>query len=530
MGADRLNMNSKAEFRSAQSANPCIRRSKTHLITLGILFIVAFGMRVYRIHEPPYDFHPTRQYRSAIVARGYYYETLQSIPDWEKKVAALNKAELGIIEPPIMELLALLGYRIAGAELLWIPRVLSVLFWLGGGICLYALAQDLVSSGAAVCSAAFYLFLPFGIPASRSFQPDPLMVFAFLSSIWAISRYQIQPSGSRLAIATVLSALAIFIKPVCLFAILSAFILANISRRGIRKTATDPGLLVFGIASLLPAAAFYSYGIFISGFLRSNINVSFIPRLYLSPTYWSGWLKQIDDTVGNIALVAALLGVFLFREGVPKALVAGLWVGYAVFGLVFNYHVHTHDYYQMQFIPIVALSLTPIAALALSGLAGARRPRFRRLALSGVILFAALLYIRKVEWRLRGQDARKAAIAQEIGAITQHSLGTIFLASEYGKTLEYYGGIYGHWWPNRVDLRLEKLLGKEALTVPKRLDSLIRRYSPDYFIVTSIKEYEAQPELQRYMAKTFPIVKQTRDYYIFDLRKRSSSDYIPLPR
>jgi len=289
-------MQSKVRFYPLRIGKFLSHIPRIHLLIVSILLIVAFGMRAYCINEPPLDFHATRQYRSAIIARGYFFEMSQSIPDWEREVAIVNRNAEGVLEPPIMELFAFFAYRIAGAEHLWIPRMLSMIFWLGGGVLLYALTRDLISSDAAILSTAFYLFLPFGIRASRSFQPDPLMVFAFLSSIFAISRYHIQPSRTRLALAAALSALAIFVKPVCLSAIFGAFILANISRQGIRKTLTNLNLVLFGIVSLLPTVLFYLYGIFVAGFLRGQAWMSFIPSLYFSLTFWLGWLNQMGVT------------------------------------------------------------------------------------------------------------------------------------------------------------------------------------------------------------------------------------------
>src|SRR5258706_7370780 len=39
----------------------------------------------------------------------------------------------------------------------------------------------------------------------------------------------------------------------------------------------------------------------------------------------------------------------------------GLWAGYFLFGIYFNYHISTHDYYSLPLIPIVLLSLAPLA-------------------------------------------------------------------------------------------------------------------------------------------------------------------------
>jgi len=486
---------------------------------VSILFIAAFGIRIYHIAEPPLDFHPTRQYRSAIIARGYFFRLQQSpLPDWERNVATINRNREGILEPPIMEVLASSAYRIAGAEYLWIPRTLSVLFWLGGGWFLYALAKGLDLGDGAIFSTIFYLFNPFGISASRSFQPDSLMVLAFLSAVFAILRYYVQPSKTALSIAALLSACAILIKPLCLFAIFSAFIFANVSTNGLRKTLTGSSLFLFGIVSLLPTSLFYFYGIFVGGFLRGQAEGSFIPSLYLSSAYWLGWLKQINTVVGPIALVAAILGVFLFRGGLPRALILGLWIGYAIFGLLFNYHIHTHDYYQMQLIPILALSIAPLGILLFDAITKIYTRWYWRWAIFGALVFALLCYIGEIRWRLRNVDDTHVRIAKEIGRVTQHSTKTVFLTFAYGRPLEYYGEISGREWPRAGDLRLEQLMGKRVLTPKGRLDSLMRS-SPTFFIVTDFQEWESQQDLRQYLEGTFPIVTQTRDYIIFNLNK-----------
>src|SRR6059058_1410757 len=73
------------------------------LLIITMLFIIAFGIRLYHIDEPPLNFHATRQYRSLLIARGFYFETTNSIPEWEKQVASISKQRQGILEPPVME-------------------------------------------------------------------------------------------------------------------------------------------------------------------------------------------------------------------------------------------------------------------------------------------------------------------------------------------------------------------------------------------------------------------------------------------
>ena len=74
--------------------------------------------------------------------------------------------------PPVLELVASFAYLVSGGEHLWIPRLLSALFWMVGGVFLCLLARRMVSPNAAVFSVAFYLLVPYGVFASRAVMPD----------------------------------------------------------------------------------------------------------------------------------------------------------------------------------------------------------------------------------------------------------------------------------------------------------------------------------------------------------------------
>ena len=54
-----------------------------------VLFLAGLGIRLYDLTDLPLDFHPTRQLRSAIIARGIYYE-MQPNPDAYRQSAALQ--------------------------------------------------------------------------------------------------------------------------------------------------------------------------------------------------------------------------------------------------------------------------------------------------------------------------------------------------------------------------------------------------------------------------------------------------------
>ena len=150
-----------------------------------LLFVGSLAIRLYDIDDLPLDFHPTRQLFSALKARGIYAQSQPNLPDWQREIAIRQWKKEATIEPEIVEHLAAWTYRLVGEENLLYPRVYSILFWELGGLFLFLAARRLVSQNGALLTLAFYLYLPYGIFASRSFQPDPLMVALLSAFIWA---------------------------------------------------------------------------------------------------------------------------------------------------------------------------------------------------------------------------------------------------------------------------------------------------------------------------------------------------------
>jgi len=126
-------------------------------ITLSVIFLLALGIRLYDLTDPPLDFHSTRQFWSAIIARGMYYQGLENVPDWQRDLAVATWKAQPVIEPTIFESMVAVTYRIVGQEIIWIPRIYSALFWLIGGLGLYFLARDMTSMDGGIIALIFYL-------------------------------------------------------------------------------------------------------------------------------------------------------------------------------------------------------------------------------------------------------------------------------------------------------------------------------------------------------------------------------------
>ena len=208
----------KTKQASVESINRAERSSSHHFsncwkfVLLGCIFLIALGIRLKHIDTPFLEFHATRQYHSAIITRDYYFQQKQDTPEWKKTMA--TKIQLGMphLEPRIMETLVLGGYLLNGGEAYWIPRIYSIVFWLIGGMFLYGIARRYFCYSSAVITLCFYLFLPYGIVASRAFQRDPLVMMLMLATWWGLVRYAHNDSTKYLGFATLMASLTFLVR------------------------------------------------------------------------------------------------------------------------------------------------------------------------------------------------------------------------------------------------------------------------------------------------------------------------------
>jgi 4-amino-4-deoxy-L-arabinose transferase-like glycosyltransferase len=438
-----------------------------------LLLALGFAIRLYDLTDLPLDFHPTRQLFSALKARGMYYQTLTDVPAEQREFAIQQWKFRVSVEPEFFERLVAWSYRFTG-EQVWVARIYSSLFWVIGGIFLYLLARELVSAAGALASLAFYLFLPYAVIASRSFQPDPLMIMLLLIFWWAVYKWAVLAIGGRVGggdlqhstnspnaaavsrpqtwlfaiLAGLAGGFAIFIKFVAAFFVIGGGLGAVLGRESLRETVRRPQVYVMSVLGVLPGAAYPIYGLWIAGFLSQQFGGRFIPSLFLSPSYYLGWIGMLNLVTGPVALTLGLLGLFFFEKEKLRFLL-GLWAGYALFGMYFNYHISTHDYYSLPLIPIVALCLAPLADSLFVQLAErtsslwTRAPAFRlpffRFLLSCLLLFGLLASLWNIRTDLKSTDYRpEGKMWAEIGEkVRPHSVAG--LTQDYGARLVFWG-------------------------------------------------------------------------------------------
>ena len=421
------------------------------------------------------------------------------------------------VEPVVLEKLVAYTYRFTG-EQLWVARVYSSIFWIIGGIFLFLLVKQLLSFDAAILPTAYYLLFPYAVTASRSFQPDPLMVMLIVTFWWAFAEWMDIPdekTGLRwgaAALAGILGGLAIYIKFSAAFFVIGAALGMALFRFTWRDLLRNGQVWVMAVLGALPGTLYLIHGLFIQGGLGSQFSGRFVPILLINPFHYLQWMTKVDLAAGGFFVMLALLGFFLGEDRRYRSLMFGLWGAYLLYSLFFDYHAATHDYYQLPFLPIVAVSLAPLGGWFFARLAESTVRYVWRIAASAILLLGLVMLTWNIRNQMKAVDYRpEAAMWTRIGELTRDE-SVIGLVQDYGAPLEYWGWRTIPTWPYSGDLKF--VLGEGVPT-----EKIFQDYSSrkDLFLVTDFKELGRQPELKALLDK-YPILVSGDGFVIYNLR------------
>ena len=510
-GANQANMTGEPE-REKRATQPLVLGALA-----GALLVFGFLLRMIDLKDPPLDFHADRQLRSAVIARGMYYQMSPSA-DAERRSQAMSLWDATpTYEPEILERMTALVDLAIGGEAFWVGRLLASLFWTLGGLFLFLLARRFTSLVGALIGLAYYLLLPFGVVASRSFQPDPLMVSGLLVACYVLYRFAEEPRWSWAVAFGLTGGIALLVKPMAVFPLgVAAVAVCLVGWKG--RVLSEPKIwLAAALVLLIPA----SYYLLQTGERSAGMFSYFVAQplsLLTRPSFYAGWARLLNGMFGLTFLLVSLIGPLLLPPR-GRALLGGLWIGYLLYGLTFAYLIQTHDYYSLMLVPIVALSLASVAGVLADRLR--QQPRSIAITAAAIVIlgFAPLVWNavdNLLEDDFRGEPAGWAAIGEAVP--TDGPL--IALTQEYGYRLLYYGWRSAEMWPYQADLRFAELRG-DADDRPFSQVFADRTAGARYFLVTHFGEYEQQPELKAHLESRFPVVAQGDGFVLFDLSKGS---------
>ncbi|MBI5952042.1 MAG: phospholipid carrier-dependent glycosyltransferase [Chloroflexi bacterium] len=503
-------------------------RPSTWFLTLILLLALGGVLRLIDITDPPLDFHPTRQLRNTIVARGIYYSLLPNADQQTKDLAQVFRNTTAQYEPPIIESVVAFTYMLTGGESYAVPRMWETFFWLLAGVALFDLVRRAVSHWAALLGLAYYLVLPFSVQASRSFQPDPLMTSALVAGIYFLYRWsescgaqELAPTpGNKLSYsrektwkwaisAGLLLGFAVLVKAIIVFLVAGAAVAIVLFTLKSRFWKSTQVWTMFTL-TVLPPFLFYVV-------IHPGNNTEYIVnwsvammKLLSSADFYSSWLAFISHLFGLAVIFLSLAGTLVSTPRL-RWLLIGLWAGYIIYGLALPFQMYTHSYYHIQLIPIIAL-----------GLASAVDPLIERVSgqgwawrVSAVGLIVAVIGYQSWVARsvLIAEDFRhEPAFWKQVGDVIPADADVIALTQDYGYRLMLFGWRKVSLWRLSTDLSEMRGGGQDVsdfsdLTTGK-----------EYFLVTAFGQLDKQPGLKEILSQ-YPIAAEGDGYVLYDLRK-----------
>ena len=276
-------------------------------------------------------------------------------------------------------------------------------------------------------------------------------------------------------VAALAAAATLIYRPLVLPPLIGAFALPVVARCGLIRGAFERTTLTYAAIAALPAVLYYGYATFVAYNFGWKLTTSSCSNPLGHLEFWGGWGVLVLVVVGAVPLVIAACGVLLLRAGLARSVVVGLGLGYLGFGLLFTMHIHTHEYYSAQLIPMVAIAGSPAAVLLAQRCVAARGRALKvvALAVAGAATGVGIAF--ELYQAFQRPHNEPPAVAREIGEIVGHSTKVVFLAPYYGVSLrQYLGELTGAYWPRPITYWLYRTKGERLWN--SALRSVWRRF------------------------------------------------------
>jgi hypothetical protein len=265
------------------------------------------------------------------------------------------------------------------------------------------------------------------------------------------------------------------------------------------------------------------YGLFISGFLKTQYSLRFFPSLFIDPLFYYRWASKINQTAGLIAVLLAVAGVIFLKGRANKWFLVGLFGGYFIYGLGFAYHISTHDYYQEPLIPLVAIGIG-IAVEALFSRLDFSTNKWGMVFITLLVMSGSLFSLWSLRNEMKRNDYRdQPALWKRLGREMNYGLPAVAgLFDDYGVQLMYWGYTMPAVWESSGDVYIRELAGQQQT----QKDILTWMAGKRFFIVTDFTELDNQPGLKKVLS-TFPVYEHGNGYIIYDIDPPKASSQQP---
>lgn len=470
---------------------------KSQYFYLGIIIVLAFLVRLYKIDTPLADWHSWRQADTAAVARNFYKEGFNPfMPKYDDMSGVAqnpvpNPNRYRFVEFPIYNSLIYFLYLINNGVDIKLARLVSIVMSLGSIILLFLIVRKYGGKLLGLISAGVFAFLPYNIYFSRVILPEPTLVFFCLGMFYFTDLWIWKNSKVYALTSIFFTSIAFLIKPVAIFYLLP--LLYSYHQKEGRFWKVPNRYLLWLAVSFLPFLLWriwmnqFPEGIPASDWLFNGTHIRF------KPAFWK-WI--LGDRFGREILTVT--GTFLFFLGLLKRpdkespLLHLLAFSLLLYLVVFATGNVQHDYYQTLIIPGLAIFVARGFLLLIKGL-----PNFvsRIWTIPLAVLFFLLIFY--LGWQeVKGLYQINNEVIVEAGEFADKILPkeAIVVAPYNGDTAFLYQ-INRHGWA----------------VVAYPAEDLTRRFNVSYYISVN---YDARTN---WVMRRYKVIEKNPKFTIVDL-------------
>lgn len=329
------------------------------------LLLLSLMVRLYRISNPVADWHAFRQADTASVTREYVkhgvhlllpkYHDLSNIQSGYDNKDGLRMVEFPFINAAIASLVR----AMPTLPFVLTSRLVAVFASVATTYFLYSFIKNMTENTTlSLLSGFFFAALPFSVYYSRVILPEPFILFFSVGSL-ALLTHALSKKRSfitpTLWASAIFLALAALLKPFVVF-LAPAYLAVIVHKKGFR------GLLAWQwlVYALIVAAPLWWWrtwilqfpaGIPASDWLLNGNGIRFRPA-------WFRWIFYERFTkliLGYAGVLIVTAGIFLSSR--LRAVVWAWWAGLITYTAVIATGNVQHDYYQVLFLPLIAITL-----------------------------------------------------------------------------------------------------------------------------------------------------------------------------
>jgi hypothetical protein len=329
------------------------------LVQLGLIVLLALGLRLYKITNPILDWHAFRQADTAAVTRHYVkngidltkprYHDLSNIQSGQPNPEGYRMVEF----PLVNGMTALLIRALPQLDLVITSRFISVLFSLGTLLSLYWFTRQVGNRIIANLASLFFAIIPYAVFYSRVILPEPAMLFFSTLSLASFAAYTKTKNNWSWLISLVGLSLACLLKPFVIFlapVYLTLILVNNQQLLKQIKTWVHPILAIIPLVLWRNWIKQFPSGIPASDWLFNSNKIRFRPA-------WFRWLFFERLTKLILGFAGLIWLPFNFLEINKLFWILLSWAGglFTYLAVIATGNVQ-HDYYQVLLIPAVCLA------------------------------------------------------------------------------------------------------------------------------------------------------------------------------